>query len=265
MSSCSPARACRGPSRAAILYTLNLLTGLSKERLELGVIVRMIRLGQNFWKSLDGSIAGGFTFTQADVQTQTTFDTSVTYRSRKWLAGVTYDSLATTRENTDSQTRNDLMLQLQRYIRPRWSYVGIGSFQQNEELALNLRSLVGGGLLRSLQQSNRTIVQAEMGVVYTQERYEGEASQNVAELVTGVGWDWFTFDGRSTNLDFRLETFIALRSDSRLRIEMNTSFKSDIVGDLYWSVSLIESYNTDPPEGRKKGDLSISASVGWTF
>jgi hypothetical protein len=246
-------------------YTMILLVGLTKEKLELGKIVRLSRLGRTFWRRLDGSLAAGFTFAQADSQTQSTIDTTVTYRSQKWLASIKYDSLLTAREDVDSQTRNDLILTGQRFFRPRWSYVGLGIFQTNEELALKLRSIVGGGVVRTLKQTNRTMVQAQGGVVYTREHYEGEERDNIAESVAGFAWDWFTFDGKSTNLDLTLLTFVALQSDTRFRFELNTSFKSDIVGDLYWSVSFVESFNSDPPAGRKKGDLSLSATIGWTF
>ena len=246
-------------------YTVVLLSGLSKERLELGKIVRLTRLGRTFWRRWDGSIAGGFSFAQADAQTQSTFDLSATYRNPKWLTSITYDSLLTSREDVDSQTRNDLILSVQRFMRPRWSYTGIGIFQQNEELSLSLRSIAGGGLVRTLKQTNRTLVMTQFGAVYTNERYVGEAADSIAEMLNGFGWDWFTFDGKSTNLDLQVLTFIALRKDTRFRLELNTSFKSDIVGDLYWSVSFVESFNSDPPDGRKKGDLSLSATVGWTF
>jgi hypothetical protein len=104
-----------------------------------------------------------------------------------------------------------------------------------------------------------------MGVALTKEQYEGEGDQSVAEAVAGFSWDWFTFDGRSTNLDFNVLSFFALNSDSRFRLELNTSFKSDIVGDLYWSINTVESYISDPPAEQKKSDFAISATLGWTF
>jgi hypothetical protein len=246
-------------------YTLVLIVGLTKERLELGKIVRMTRLGRTFWRRWDGSIAGGFSFAQADAQTQSTFDLKATYRNPKWQTSITYDSLLTAREDVDSQTRNDVILSIQRFLRPRWSYIGLGIFQQNEELSLSLRSIAGGGLVRTLKQSNRTLVLTQFGAVYTNERYVGEPTDSIAEMINGFGWDWFTFDGKSQNLDLQVLTFVALRKDTRFRLELNTSYKSDIVGDLYWSVSFVESFNSDPPESRKKGDLSLSATVGWTF
>ena len=60
-------------------------------------------------------------------------------------------------------------------------------------------------------------------------------------------------------------TYYALNGDSRVRLEMNTSFKSDIVGDLYWSINAFESFNSQPPTDQKKSDFGISATIGWTF
>ena len=157
------------------------------------------------------------------------------------------------------------MLQSQRFLRPRWSAIGFMQLQQNEELSLNLRAVLGGGVHRILSQSNQTVLSAVGGIAYTREEYVGEDDQSVAEAVGEVTWQWFTFDGRSTSLDVSAISFYALRGDSRVRLEFKASFKSDIVGDLYWSVNTFESYNSAPPAGEKNNDFGVSASVGWSF
>jgi hypothetical protein len=245
--------------------TLDVVEGSRTERLALGDIVRIAPVGGTFWRRLDGSISAGFSFTEANSQTQWTFDTTVSYRSRRWLTELNADSLLTINEDSDRQSRNNLALQSQRFLRPRWSALGFLQFQQNEELSLNLRSLVGVGAGRILAQSNRKLVTALAGVAFTSEQYSGEGDQDVAEAVAGGSWEWFTFDGRSTNLNTATYTYYALNGDSRVRLEMNTSFKSDIVGDLYWSISAFESFNSQPPMDQKKSDFGVSASVGWTF
>ena len=245
--------------------TVDVVEGAQTERFALGDIVRIAPLGGTFWRRLDGSISAGFSFTEANNQTQWTFDSSVSYRSRRWLTELDADSLLTINEDTDRQSRNNLALQSRRFLRPRWSALGFLQFQQNEELSLNLRSLVGVGAGRILAQSNRTLVTALAGVAFTREQYSGEGDQNVAEAVAGGSWEWFTFDGRSTNLSTATYTYYALNGDSRVRLEMNTSFKSDIVGDLYWSINAFESFNSQPPMDQKKSDFGISATIGWTF
>jgi hypothetical protein len=235
------------------------------ERLAMGDIVRIAPLGGTLWKKLDGSISAGFSFTEANQQTQWTFDSTVSYRSRRWLSELSADSMLTTRDDADRQTRNSLTLQSERFLHPRWSALGFLEFQQNEELALDLRSLVGAGLSRTLASSNRTLASVVGGAAFTREQYEGESGQNIAEAVAGASWEWFTFDGRSTNLSTSAWTYYALNGDGRVRAELNASFKSDIVGDLYWSVNAFESYNSRPPQDQKSSDFGVSATMGWSF
>jgi hypothetical protein len=250
----------RGDARS-----VDVVGGTGTERLPLGAIVRISPLGGTFWRRLDGAIDAGFSFAQANVQTQWTFNTSVDYRSRQWLWGLDGDSSLTTREDADRQTRNSLVIQGQRFLGPRWSPVAFTQFQQNEELSLDLRAVFGGGVMNVLSQSNRSILTAIVGAAHTTEQYAGNEDENVVEAVGGLRWEWFTFDGRSTNFSSSLLSFFALDRDTRVRLEVNTSFKSDIVGDLYWSINVFESYNGDPPDDEKENDFGVSAAVGWSF
>jgi hypothetical protein len=102
----------------------------------------------------------------------------------------------------------------------------LGLGQRNEELDHDQRWAAGGGLVHVQAQSNRNFLRASVGAAYTRERYSGEPVRNVAEAVTGLSWDWFTFDGKSTTLSFDALTFVAIQSNSRFRAELNTSFKS---------------------------------------
>jgi hypothetical protein len=245
--------------------TIDVMTAAGAQRLSLPDIVRISPIGGTFWGRLDGAVDAGFSFAQANVQTQWTLNSSISYRSRWWLLRLDADSALTTREDADSQIRNTLLLEAQRFLRPRWSAVGFAQFQQNEELSLDLRTALGGGIMRVLLQSNRTVLSALGGMAFTHESYQGSGDTDVAEAVAGLKWQWFTFDGRSTNLDVGAITFYAVNGDSRVRLEANSSFTSDIVGDLYWSINLFDSYNSHPPPERKSNDFGVSAAVGWSF
>jgi hypothetical protein len=249
----------RGDSDTVIVNTAS-----GPERLTLATIVRISPVGGTLWSRMDGSIDTGFSFTQANVQTQWSFNADVSYRSRNWLSALDVDSLLTELEDSDGQVRNTLSLRSQRFLTARWSALGFAQFQQNEELSLDLRSVIGAGADRILAQSNRTVLAAIAGVAMTNEQYAGAEGEMIAEAVAGMTWQWFTFDGRSTTLDNSVLSFFAMNR-SRLRLEVNSSFKSDIVGDLYWSVNVFESYNSDPPADEKSSDFGVSATVGWSF
>ena len=73
------------------LKTLAVVTLTGQERLVMNDVIRISRIGGSFWRRLDGSINGGFSFSQAKLQTQWTFDTTVAYRSRQWLSSLQAD------------------------------------------------------------------------------------------------------------------------------------------------------------------------------
>ena len=66
--------------------TVDIVEGPRTDRLALGDIVRLAPLGGTFWRRLDGSMSAGFSFTEANTQTQWTLDSSASYRSRRWLS-----------------------------------------------------------------------------------------------------------------------------------------------------------------------------------
>jgi hypothetical protein len=249
----------------ADVRSVDVVSGGTIERLSLSSIVRISPLGGTLWRRLDGAIDAGFSFTEANVQTQWNSHGTVSYRSRYWFNTLDAASSLTIREDANRQTRNTVALKTQRFLEPRWSVIGFAQFQQNEELSLNLRTAVGGGAERVLVHSNRVAASVLGGAAFTREAYEGKGDTNVAEAVAGLDWQWFTFDGRSTNLDLSVLSFTALNDDARQRLEINSAFKSDIVGDLYWSINVFESFNSQPPMDLKRNDFGVSATIGWSF
>ena len=245
--------------------TLEVVTLTGSERVPIAEVVRISPLGGTFWTRLDGNIDAGFSFTQANVQTQWTFNSSISYRSRRLLSTLDADSALTTQEDAERQSRNALGLQTQRFLKPRMSALGFAQFQQNEELSLLLRTVLGGGLGWKVKQSNRTEFVLVGGAAATNEQYRDAEDDSIVEAVAGGTFGWFTFDGRSTNLDVKAFVFYGLAQNNRTRFELKSSFKSDIVGDLYWSINVFESYNSAPPTGSKGNDFGVSAALGWSF
>jgi putative salt-induced outer membrane protein YdiY len=248
----------------AVAGSVDVVSAAATERLALSSIVRISPVGGTFWSRLDGSIDGGFSFTQANVQTQWNTNASVSYRSLRWFSVLAADSSLTTREDADRQTRNTLSYQAQRFLKRHWSALGFTQFQQNEELSLNLRAVFGGGAERVLVRTNRVVFTALGGAAFTREAYAGAPDESVAEAVAGADFAWFTFDGRSTSVELSVFSFTAV-GRRRERFELTSSFKSDIVSDLYWSINLFESFNSQPPAGEKRNDFGVSATVGWSF
>ena len=228
-------------------------------------VVKLTPIDQKFWQQLDGSVDVGFTFTQADQRSQWTFNGTVSRTTRNYTTTVNANSLLTIDDQNSHQNRNTVSAGVQRQLGRRWFASLFGQADHNEELNLDLRSLVGAGLGRVLVQTNRVLFSPYAGLTYTQERYTDEPVQNRAEAAIGLRLDWFTFGDYESDLVFQEQTYIDVKDPGRVRIELNTNYKQEIVKDLYWSVNLLESFNASPPAGNKKNDVTLSMSLGWSF
>ena len=103
------------------------------------------------------------------------------------------------------------------------------------------------------------------GVTYTHEQFVEEPADERAEGVAILDWDWFTFGDRETDLSNVLQVFYNLGGEARVRTELNTTFRRKLFHDFSFSLTVLESFDSAPPNDQKKNDSSVTASVGWTF
>jgi hypothetical protein len=232
---------------------------------DLDTIVRLTPIDQNFWKALDGSIDVGYTFTQADQRSQWSFNGLVSRRTPHYLTTINANSLLTIEDQGTRQNRNTISAGVQRQLGNRWFAAVFGQTDHNEQLDLDFRGLGGAGVGRTVVQSNRVLLSPYAGLTYTQERYVDQPVQNRAEAAVGVRLDWFTFGDYKTDLIFQEQTYFDVTAASHVRVELTTTYKQEIVKDLYWSLNLLESFNAAPPNNNKKNDLTLSMSLGWSF
>ena len=245
--------------------TVDIVGTTATERLALRDIVRLAPLGGTLWRRLDGSVVCGLQLHRGELAD------AVDARHQRELSQPALVLAAQRRFAADDARRR-----------------GPSDAQQpGTAVATLLAAAMGRGRLSRIPAERRTVsgfahapgrrcrahpgaVQPHVGIAPRRRRLHARAifGRGGREHRRGSGgrsWDWFTFDGRSTNLSTSATTYYALNSGSRVRAELNASFKSDIVGDLYWSINAFESYNSRPPAGQKSGDFGVSATMGWSF
>jgi hypothetical protein len=228
-------------------------------------IIRLTPLGASFWSRLDGNLDAGFNFTSASEQTQWTLNTSVEYRKKAFLNRASLSSQLTKLE-ASSQTRNNLNLSSQRFLKNRWFTGGVAQFLQDESLDLDFRSVLGAVAGRYLTQSNHTTFSLFTGGGYTLEHYTGSTAESSFEVLFGGDWEWFSPASSSIDFTSTAISYFNVGTRARARIEFSTSLKRELFKDFYWNVSGFDSYDGSPPqETQKKNDFGITLSVGYSF
>ena len=142
-----------------------------------------------------------------------------------------------------------------------FAYVG-ADFQTDDLQALNLRSVLGGGLGYHAIKSDRTTLDFLGGLAYTRENYT-TFNRNFAALSLG---EEFTHKlGMSTLITQKFYMFPDLSDLSQYRGTFNFGTVTKFSKWLGWQNAFGDIYVTNPPAGKKQNDIIFTTGLNVTF
>jgi Protein of unknown function, DUF481 len=235
---------------------------------------------------IDGDVSAGYTFAKAkDVKT-TNLSFDLNYRTEARIWALDYDTLVTDSSEDDEEDDDEgasedlsLALEYQRLLRNRWLAGGIVRFERNDELGLDLRTSIGAAGGRILRQSDNSSFSLTGGLFVSREdtvvsdpdislQSEEHVIEDYLEASVKLTWDWFRYDTPELDLMTTLQIYPNLTDTGQYRGEFEIELKWEIIEDMFWSLSLTETYDSKVDEitgEGKKRDYSIITSVGWDF
>jgi len=241
------------------------LVGGGTTTVALDDLVRMAPIGKRLWTRIDGSIDAGFSFAQADLETHWTLNGTATYRGPRYQFGTTVASQVTIRENEDPISRNSLGLSTTRSMSDRWYTIAWGQFQQNQELALDLRAIAAAGVGRDFVHTSRRLWSSYVGIAYTHEKYSDEPTNQAAEVAVGGQMDFFTPGHEDFKITNSIVSYFNVSGRQRVRLELQSGWRHEFLKDFYWSLNGFDSFDGDPPADQKTNDFGVSITLGWKF
>jgi putative salt-induced outer membrane protein YdiY len=234
--------------------------------LAMTTVVRIVPIETGFWNRLDGSLDLGFNLTRANRATQLTIGAEARYRTRKNARVLKFNSTLADQQDAERTRRQSLEGTLTRFLSKRRLAVGIVQFQENEELDLELRSLIGAGLGRHVIQTNKMQLNLFAGLALNQEDFIGFPVESSTEAVGGLQFAFFKLDEPETDVRLNLTVYPSLTTSGRVRAEFDARVRREIVKDFFWNISVYDSYDSEPPlEGSTTNDWGLYTSVGWSF
>lgn len=237
----------------------------SPTTLAMADVIRMAPIGARVWSRIDGSFDAGFSFAQANLETHYTLNGTATYRSPRYQLTGTLASQLTTSEDADRLSRNSVGLTGSRSFGNHWYTVGWASAQQNEELSLELRLVGGGGIGRDFAHTSRRLWSGYVGLAYTHERFADEPVDQSLEAALGGQFNFFTPGNEDFKITNSVVSYYNISGRSRMRVELQSAWRHEFLKDFFWSVNGFDSFDSDPPDERKRNDSGVSITLGWKF
>jgi hypothetical protein len=242
-----------------------ILVGGGTGTVPLEEVIRLTPIGTSIWNRTNGSLDAGFSFAQADLETHWTINGAATYRSPRFELDTNVTSQVTKREDASSISRNSFGINGNRSFGNRWYTISWAQLQQNQELALDLRVVLGGGVGRDLVHTSRRLWSVYVGGAYTNEQFSGEPLAQSAEAAVGGHFDFFTPGTTDYKITNSVVAYFNLSGRGRVRVEQQSAWRHEFLKDFYWSLNGFDSFDGDPPDDQKKNDFGVSFTLGWKF
>ena len=153
------------------------------------------------------------------------------------------------------------------FLGDRWFATGLSQFLRSEEQSLDFRAVLGGGMGRYLIQNNRTLLSLGGGLVANVEKFTtNEAFDQELEALAAISFDKFLFRNPELDLTTAFSLLPSLTTPGRVRLNLTSRLKIELIKDLFWAVNLFETFDSDPPAvDAERNDFGITTSIGWTF
>lgn len=246
---------------------LMVVTASDPVEVELDEVFSITPIASNFWKSLDGALNFGATYTQSNQSLQYNVSGNVTRRLRRGYTTLSGQSIFNTQEGSDATTQYQLQAMAAQFGKNRWGLFELGELQSNPALGYDLRLVLGGGVSNFLVEDSWRLLTVNAGIVYNRENVTGDSDvDSSAEALVSLGYQHFKRSSHSPVIQFGFATFTNINGDSRFRGALNFNISWKIVGGVTFSVQLTDSYDSRPPgTDSQNNDLTIVTSFGYSF
>jgi hypothetical protein len=188
------------------------------------------------------------------------------YRTEARVFDSTLRTNITTQEGAEDQERLELRFSYQRLLEDLRFRALIASYESNEALGLDRRITGGGAFGSYLRKTNLNWLNYYAGLIGNIERSVEGQQTNSVEALLGTRWRYFQFAEPERVLDTTLNVFPSLTESGRWRGDFRTTFRLELLKDLFWTMEFFATYDSDPLDlDAEKSDYGIITGFGWSY
>jgi len=230
-------------------------------------VVRMYPVGGDFWDRMDLSFSLGFNYDKSSSIGKYNLGVDAIYRDPEFITMGKLSSEITTQNEVDNTKRNVLSLNHMSYLEGKRYRSYFGSMEQNDQLGIDLRTLVGIGYGWVPISTGRNWFTWGIGVAANLEKpFDGSESDINLEAVGTVRYQYYKHSIPERTLDIYFQVFPSITQWGRVRADLTFDAKWEIVRDFFIGMEVYTSYDGEPAalEGSEI-DYGVRTSVGLRF
>jgi hypothetical protein len=229
-------------------------------------IVQMTSMKNKFWQKIDGSVDVGLNYTKASDVLQFSFIASATYRAADYSTKLDLSSIVSDQEG-DVSRNNDASLGFTYFFEGKWFAVAQTAGQQNTELDLDYRIMIGLGGGYDIVRTNSQRLYAIGGALANRERTIEESLQSTnMELLVGMHYKWFRYRQPKIDITSGFNLYPSMTTWGRVRLEYDLAAKVEVVKDVFVGLTIYDNFDNNPSaSSSSKNDWGLITSLGYSF
>ena len=215
---------------------------------------------------LDGYVNIGWSAAAANNLSQLSVGAGLTYVDELRLWDFTYEGVRSESDTSPAAESQFLRVEQQRFLRDDWFWTGGGNIATNDELGLDLRVLLGGGVGRYFLQTPYQEFFAALGIGVSREEFSDGQTQESVEGILALSYDLYKFEDPEIDIATELTIYPSFTISGRVRTDAGIRMRYEIIEDLYYELSAQHTHDNEPQSvGARNSDWSIVTSLGYSF
>lgn len=221
---------------------------------------------RGFLGHFDGSLDVGYSLTKSNSTQQFSLNGTLIYNAEKYEVDTSLNALFTSQTNASNTERYQGGAYLHRVQRGKWYAYGGAGFLHSDELQLDLRSVVVGGISRYLRRDSKHSIGIGGGAGWNREVYFDPdiGNQNSPEPLFAAQWDAYNLLGDNLNLINELVVYKSLTQGNRTRIDLDVEFRYSLPKHFYLNFQFSDNFDSSPIGNTPRNDFVFSTGFGYS-
>ena len=246
------------------------MVGISTDQGDLTIntldVISMYPVEATFWDRLDMSARLGFNWDKGSDVGRFSLGLDAEYRRPESITKTEFNAEVTSQRIGRDTTRASLTASHDVYLSHKKFRPYFVSLEQNDELGIDLRTLVGAGYGWVPVRSQRNWLSLSAGLAVNHEIPNLGSSETNVEGVGTLVYEFFQYSSPERSFMLDLQILPSLTDFGRWRTNLDTDFRLELVEDLFWSLSFYARYDSGTlSKLGESSDYGVITSFGYSF
>ena len=215
--------------------------------------------------ALDVYLSAGYDYTKASETSQFTLGLDMSYEKERSHSTLKLRHVVSdTREESTSSTNLNLYRGFFNDRTKRRFRYGSSSYESNDQLALDYRVSLGGGIGRYFVDNHERQLVSAIGLQVSTERdLAGEQEENL-EGALKLQFATWKFDPPELDVKLTLNLYPSMTDSGRLRGDSDLRLRWELYKNLFWDISTWGVYD-NRSTSEDNFDYGVTTGIGWDY